>query len=215
MPSVTSTKGLPYAVGTDFSDPRVLRDLALAEDAAFAAYDVAFTAGPRPPAFMCRSSANGIAIGPGSTAPAIATSVTEWNTSGGAIGAGGTWTQNIADVQGWWMFGLDVFMALASGAGTVGTAIQAIFLVTSLDPVTGLSATTALGDGQPTPFGTNTYTTESTETGASAHWFTGFTIIPMYRGVVVPVFGNRDTSGAQTKQTIIGTTFWGVRLGAV
>jgi hypothetical protein len=214
MPQVTANKAIPYAAGTDFSDPRVLRDLALTEDAAFAAYDVAFAAGPRPPAFMCRSSASGIAISNG-TVPAIVTSVVEWNTSGGGISASGTWTQSLSDAPSWWMFGLNIFESQATGTGTVGTAMQAVFIVTSLDPVTGLASTTALGDGQPTAFGTNNYSTETTETATGSHWFTGFTILPMYKGLVVPVFGSRDSSGAQTKQPVSGTVFWGVKLGAV
>lgn len=217
MPQVTPVKALPFANGTDFSDPRVLRDLALAEDAAFSAYDAAFTAGPRPPAFLCRSGANGTAINSGQI-PAIASSVTEWNTSGGTIGTGGTWTQNASDPISWWMFGLNIFEAQVSGTPTVNTALQATLIVSSVDPVTGTQASVALGDGNQfyTPaFGQNAYSTEAAETGTGTHWFTGFCILPVYKAIIAPVFWSRDTNGAQTKQTVSGTVFWGVKLGAV
>jgi hypothetical protein len=217
VPQVTPTKAIPYAIGTDFSDPRALRDLALVEDASFAAYDAAFAAGPRPPAFMCRSGANGTAVTSGQI-PAIASAVVEWNTSGGVVSVGGTWTQGANDPLTWWMFGLNIFEAQVTGAGAVGTALEATLIVSSIDPVTGLQSSTALGDGNQfytPPFGQNAYSTEAIETGTGAHWFTGFCILPLYKAIVVPVFWNRDTGGAQTKQTLTGTVFWGVRLGAV
>jgi hypothetical protein len=214
MPAVTPAKGIPYALGTDFSDPRVLRDLALTEDALFAGYDAAFTAGPRPAAFMCRSGADTGGFSNGSIG-AIVSSVTEWNTSNGAIASSGTWTQDLNEVPSWWMFGMNLFEAVASGAPTVGSLMQAIFLVTSLDPVTLLSATTALGDGNPFLQEVNRYSTETPDTGTTNEFFTGFCIVPMYKGSVVPVFGNRDTSGGQTKKASAGTVFWGVRLGAI
>jgi hypothetical protein len=116
------------------------------------------------------------------------------------------------------MFGLNIFEAQVSGTGTVGTAMQATLIVSSVDPVTGTQASTVLGDGNQfytPPFGQNAYSTEAVETGAGVHWFTGFCILPLYKSIVVPVFWNRDTNGAQTKQTVTGTVFWGARLGAV
>jgi hypothetical protein len=213
MSAVTAVKGIPYSLGTDFSDPRAVRDLALYEDAAFAAYDAAFTAGPRPAAFLVRSGADTTAFGSGNGF-ALASSVVEWNTTGGSFSSGGVWTQDVNEVPSWYMFGANLFVVTASGAATTGAAMQAIFVVTSLDPVTLLQATTGLGDGYPKNISSNSYATESTETNTGGEFFTGNCIVPMYRGSVFPSFGNRD-SGGQTKKTIAGSTFWGIKLGAV
>lgn len=220
MSAVTTVKGIPYQVGTDFADPRSLRDLALAADTAFTAYDLAFTAGPRPSAFLVRAGANSSAFGNGNGL-AISSAVVEWNTSGGTINTSGTWAQDPTEVQSWWAFGLNIFTGVASGTATVGTPLEALFTVTSLDPVTGLVATTALGDGAAFPlpnFPASTsqvvYGSQTAETNTGAENFTAHLIVPCYKAQVFPTFGNRDT-GVQTKQSIAGTTFWGVRLGAV
>lgn len=214
MGAVTSVKAVPYSLGTDFSDPRAVRDLAMYADAAFVAYDAAFTAGPRPATFLARSTASTSAFGNGNGS-ALAGTTVEWNTSNGTIsGTSGTFTQDVTEVPSWWMFGMNLFIAIASGTATTGSAMEGIFIVTSLDPVTLLTATTGLGDGYPFQHNTANFTTETTETNSFGEAFTATCIVPMYRGSVFPSFGNRD-SGVQTKQTIAGCTFWGVRLGAV
>lgn len=214
MAAVTSIKGIPYPLPTDFADPRALRDLALYEDVAFAGYDVAFTAGPRPAAFLVRSGADATAIGGGS-GPGMASGVTEWNTTGGTVSVSGTtWTQSTIEVPSWYMFGANMFTGISTGTATVGAVLQVVFLVTSIDPVTSLVATTGLGDGYPQNITGNNFVTESTETNTTVEYFTGNCIVPMYRGAVSLLFGNRDT-GVQTKKALTGTTFWGIRLGAV
>ena len=220
MSAITTVKGIPYQLGTDFSDPRSFRDLALAADAAFVAYDLAFTAGPRPPAFLVRASANSSAFGNGNGL-AITTAVVEWNTSGGTINSSGTWNQDPNEVQSLWLFGLNIFTGVTSGTPTTGTPLEALFTVTSLDPVTGLVATTALGDGAAFPLPTFpastsqvTYGSQTSETNTGAEFFMAHLIVPSYKAQVFVTFGNRDT-GVQTKQSIAGTVFWGVRLGAV
>jgi hypothetical protein len=213
MGTVTTAKGIPYSLGTDFSDPRAVRDLALYEDAALAAYDAAFTAGPRPAAFLVRSGADGNPFGNGSDF-ALASSVVEWNTTGGAINSGGTWTQDVTEVPSWYLFGANLFAVTASGSATTGAAMQVIFIASSLDPVTLLPATAGLGDGYPKNISGNSFSTESTETNTGGEFFTGYCILPMYRGSVIPLFGNRD-SAVQTKKSITGSTFWGIKLGAV
>ena len=114
-----------------------------------------------------------------------------------------------------------VFTGVASGTPTTGTPLEALFTVTSLDPVTGLVATTALGDGAAFPLPTFpastsqvTYGSQTSETNTGAEFFTAHLIVPCYKAQIFPTFGNRDT-GTQTKQSIAGTTFWGVRLGVV
>lgn len=214
MGTVTAVKAVPYSLGTDFSDARAIRDLAMYADAAFVAYDTAFTAGPRPPAFLARSTASTSAFGNGNGS-ALAGTTVEWNTSNGTIsGTSGTFTQDVNEVPSWWMFGMNLFVSTATGTATTGAPMEGIFIVTSLDPVTLLAATTGLGDGYPFQHNAGNFTTESTETNTVGESFTATCIVPMYRGSVFPSFGNRD-SGVQTKQTIAGSTFWGVRMGAI
>lgn len=224
MSGITAVKGLTYASGTDFADPRALRDLAASMDGLFAGYDAAFAAGPRPAAFLVRGTADGSTLSPAETGTAIGSATTEWNTTNGTISAtDGTWTQDPNEAQSWYMFGGNIFDASVSGTPTAGTPLSASFLIYSYDPGTGAPLQAALGDGQPFygPDGNPTgntfsyFSTESTETNSAGDSWTVYAILPCYRAKVQLNWRNQDSNSLASKKTIAGTTFWGIKLGAV
>lgn len=219
MGSVTTSKGLPYSLGTDFADPRAIRDLANAADVAFAGYDTAFTAGPRPHSFLIRQTADS---GTGSSGSTILITgngaAVDWNTSGGTVSGTGVWTQPTTEVPSWWMFGVDLVSVPVSGTITVGSRLQAIIAVNSFDVVTGQPALSALGDGASSyaqGFSNVNFATEGVETNTSGDWIGGTIIVPIYKATVSALLVFSDPGAAAVKKAGTGGVLWGVKLGEV
>lgn len=221
MGSTTTVKSVPYPVGTDPADPRFVYDLAAWADTAFAAYDVSFAAGPRPKAFMIRSTvdtggaSNNNSVNLGSSGGVAI----DWDTSGGTISTtSGSWSQSASDAQAWWMFGANLFVAVATGTATAGARLQMQMNLSSYDPLTNLPALNAMGDGASfynsgNSFSSVLYMTDATETNTGGEWITGYIIVPVYRATIF--FGAANFDAGASKKIATGSVAWGIKLGDV
>lgn len=197
MSGTTTNQGYPYPLTTDFADVQDAYRLAAAIDADIRAAQAPFRNFEGRPAFIVRSTSNGISFQSGSDPLKIGT--VDYDNTGGAVVNNRSWSQPTSEAPSWWLFGGTVLSTAISGTPVVGDELLARIQVRTTDQVSGVVSTT-------------NYYQRNDETNTNGEWINIFATAAIYRATVsLSLLLNGSTQKAMQS----GSCFFGFYLGPV
>lgn len=197
MSGNTTTEGYPYPLTSDFADVQDAFRLATAIDADLRAEQAPFRAFEGRPSFIGRQVATGSGFTSGSQN--LNVGAIEWDNTGGLTIGSSQWVQPFAEQPAWWMFGVTLLVNIVSGTPVVGDMCMAQLNITSVDPVTGVGATSLASQ-------------RNDDTNTNGEWINLVTMADIYQGSVSCTL---YLNGSTQKAVQTGSRIWGVYLGPV